>query len=287
MIAWTLLAAALAAFAAVGFLVWRRWVAPWSVISELISDLRQSRRPRTYLIQGASAPRRVALALENIFERQFLLEQQLSDRASGTETIVTAMQEGLLVIDTNHRIRMANRAFRELFNLPQRLPAAPLLEILRNSDTDRLTTQTLRSGEPHRQELAIAGTPDGAPRFMQLSAVPTKNDAGHTTGVAVLFHDITQLKQADQVRRDFVAKVSHELRTPLSILRGYIETLLDDADLTPDELNRILDVMKKHSDRLTALTDDLLSLARLESAPPNLQLDQIRISELFASIVRD
>ncbi|MFL6514492.1 MAG: sensor histidine kinase [Chthoniobacterales bacterium] len=287
MIAWILFAAAAAATAVVGLLVWRRWIAPWSVITELIGDIRQSRRPRTYLIQGASAPRRVALALESIFERQFLLEQQLSDRASGTEAIVTAMQEGLLVVDTNYRIRLANRAFGELFELSQRVPAVPLLEILRNSDIERLTTQTLQTGEPHRQEIAIAATADGATRFMQLSAVPTKNDAGHTTGAAVLFHDITQLKQADQIRRDFVANVSHELRTPLSILRGYIETLQDDADLTPGELNRILDVMKKHSDRLTALTDDLLSLARLESGHSNLHLQEVRLSELFAAIVRD
>jgi two-component system phosphate regulon sensor histidine kinase PhoR len=84
-----------------------------------------------------------------------------------------------------------------------------------------------------------------------------------------------------------VANVSHELRTPLSILRGYIETLLEDPSLSGDELDRILEVMKKHSNRLSALTDDLLSLARLESAHPNLQLQDVRLSELFAAIVRD
>jgi two-component system phosphate regulon sensor histidine kinase PhoR len=117
--------------------------------------------------------------------------------------------------------------------------------------------------------------------------VPTKNDSGRITGAAVLFHDITQMKQADEIRRDFVANVSHELRTPLSILRGYVETLLDDPELPTEELHRILEVMKRHSDRLTALTDDLLSLARLESAQTSLQLEDVRISELFASIVRD
>ncbi|HEY4283644.1 MAG TPA: ATP-binding protein, partial [Chthoniobacterales bacterium] len=102
-----------------------------------------------------------------------------------------------------------------------------------------------------------------------------------------LFHDITELKQTDEIRRDFVANVSHELRTPLSILRGYIETLLDDPNLSGEEVNRILEVMKKHSGRLNALTDDLLTLARLESANPNLQLEEVRLSELFAAIVRD
>jgi two-component system phosphate regulon sensor histidine kinase PhoR len=81
--------------------------------------------------------------------------------------------------------------------------------------------------------------------------------------------------------------VSHELRTPLSILRGYIETLLDDPETSPDELGRILEVMKRHSNRLGVLVDDLLTLAQLESANPNLQLSDVRLSDLFAAIVHD
>ena len=287
MTAWLLGWAALAVLIALGVAVWRKWIAPWSLIHELIGDIRRSRRPRTYLISGADRPKQVALALESLFERQFQLDQQLSERASGTEAIVTAMQEGLLVVDLNQRIRLANRAFRELFGLPEKVPPVPLLEVLRNPEIDKLTKRILETGQPQRQQLAIGDQRNGTTRFMELSAVPTKNDRGGLTGAAVLFHDITQLKQVDEVRRDFVANVSHELRTPLSILRGYIETLLDDPDLSADELNRILEVMKKHSDRLTALTGDLLSLAQLESAHTNLRLEEVRISELFASIVRD
>ena len=270
-----------------GLAIWRKWIAPWSIIYELIDDIRRGRRPRTYLIPGANRPKQVALSLESLFERQFQLDQQLSERTSGTEAIITAMQEGLLVVDMNRRISVANRAFRELFGLPEDVPPLPLLEVLRNPEIDKLTRQVLETGHPHRQELTIAAQPNGVARFMELSAVPTKSDGGGITGAAVLFHDITQLKQADEVRRDFVANVSHELRTPLSILRGYIETLRDDPDLSDDELGRILEVMKKHSDRLTALTDDLLSLAKLESAHKGLHLEEVRISELFASIIRD
>jgi two-component system phosphate regulon sensor histidine kinase PhoR len=120
-----------------------------------------------------------------------------------------------------------------------------------------------------------------------LSAVPTRNETGQITGAAVLFHDISQMKQLDEIRRDFVANVSHELRTPLSILGGYIETLMHDREFSEQEFDRILEVMKRHSDRLGALTEDLLSLARLESAHPNLKVENVRLSELFAAIVRD
>jgi two-component system phosphate regulon sensor histidine kinase PhoR len=103
----------------------------------------------------------------------------------------------------------------------------------------------------------------------------------------VLFHDITELKKIDQVRRDFVANVSHELRTPLSILRGYIETLLDSPETSREELSRILAVMERHSKRLDLLAEDLLTLAQLESANPNLQLDDVDLSSLFGEVIRD
>jgi two-component system phosphate regulon sensor histidine kinase PhoR len=91
----------------------------------------------------------------------------------------------------------------------------------------------------------------------------------------------------DQVRRDFVANVSHELRTPLSILRGYIETLLDSPKTPREELTRILRVMERHSKRLELLVEDLLTLARLESGNLDLQLGTVDLSNFFQEMIRD
>src|SRR5215475_4485505 len=103
----------------------------------------------------------------------------------------------------------------------------------------------------------------------------------------VLSHDITELKKMDEVRRDFVANVSHELRTPLSILRGYIETLLDSPKTSREELTRILRVMERHSNRLELLVEDLLSLARLESGSPDLQLGTVELANFFREMIHD
>jgi len=89
------------------------------------------------------------------------------------------------------------------------------------------------------------------------------------------------------MRSDFVANVSHELRTPLSILRGYIETLIDDPKSSGEERKRILEVMERHSKRLGLLVDDLLVLAQLESADSNLLLSDLDLSTLFRNVVHD
>ena len=146
---------------------------------------------------------------------------------------------------------------------------------------DRAIADAFRGSESARSELTLDGSQ------IELYAVATRNDAGELTGALVLFHDITELKKMDQVRRDFVANVSHELRTPLSILRGYIETLLDSPEISREEFSRILGVMERHSKRLDLLAQDLLTLAQLESANPNLQLGTVDLPSFFAEVVRD
>jgi two-component system phosphate regulon sensor histidine kinase PhoR len=267
--------------------VWRNWIAPWPEIDRLVSQIGRGERPRTFLIDGAVAAQRVALRLEDISNKRQELEQKVAEGASGTQTIFTAMQDGLLALDAERRITLANETLRQLFGLRGISVGANLLETIRDPSLDQLIAQTLRGSEPRQCQLVVENSGPNSTRHMELNAVPLKNDRDETTGAVVLFHDITQLKQLDQVRRDFVANVSHELRTPLSILHGYIETLRDNPKTTRDELARILEIMERNSKRLALLVNDLLLLAELESAGPNLQLDNVRLPELFGNVVRD
>jgi two-component system phosphate regulon sensor histidine kinase PhoR len=197
------------------------------------------------------------------------------------------MHDGLLVVDAAGKVAVANETFRELFSLREVAAGAPLLDAVRNAELHQLIAETLRRGESRQHELALAVPPNNSERWLQVSAVPMKNDKNGTDGAVVLFHDITELRRMDQTRRDFVANVSHELRTPLSILRGYIETLLDSPKTGPEDLSRILQVMERHSKRLGVLVEDLLTLARLESVNSNLHLSDVDLSELFGKVVRD
>src|SRR5205809_3024368 len=232
-------------------------------------------------MEGSAAVQRIGFQLEKIVGDLEQLQKQIAKRESGMQTIFSAMQDALLVVDSDRQVILTNQTFLKLFDAPEISLATPLLEVVRDPTLDRLLTDAFRGAGPVRCELALDASQ------IELYAVATRNDAGELTGALVLFHDITELKKMDQVRRDFVANVSHELRTPLSILRGYIETLLDNPETSREELSRILGVMERHSKRLDLLAEDLLTLAQLESGNPNLQLGNVELSSFFAEIARD
>ena len=284
---WFLLCAIVGSTIAFAYIAWRKWIAPWRQIEQLVQQIATGDRPRTFLVDGAAQPRRVGLALENIFGRQQHLDRRISEATSGTQTVLSAMQDGLLMVDSSRRVTLVNETFRQLFAPHEILPGAPLLDTVRNSQLEKLIVATLGAGEQKQTELGLLDPQNHRERWMQVSAVPMKDDVGGMTGAVVLFHDITELKRTDQMRSDFVANVSHELRTPLSILRGYIETLIDDPKSSSEERRRILEVMERHSKRLGLLVDDLLMLAQLESADSNLQLSDVDLLKLFGNVAHD
>lgn len=278
---WFVAGPILVIIAVAGFLVWRKWIAPWAEIERLVRQIGRGEQPRTFLLGGAKEARRISIALEDILKRHRELNRQISERLSGDEAIFSAMQDGLLVLDSEQRIALFNRAFQTLFNINENSLGAPLLTSVREPTLHELVSLTFQRRMPSRGDLTLG------PRQWQIDAVPMELGNGAKTGAVILFHDITELKRVDEIRRDFVANVSHELRTPLSILRGYIETMLDDPKMSRAECARILEVMDQHSKRLGLLANDLLTLAQLESGRSTLRLSEIDLLRFFSDLIRD
>jgi two-component system phosphate regulon sensor histidine kinase PhoR len=105
-------------------------------------------------------------------------------------------------------------------------------------------------------------------------------------GAVLVMHDITELRKADQVRRDFVANVSHELRTPLTAIKGYAEALLDDPE-DADAREKFLDIIHRHATRMERLVKDLLRLARLDAGQEAVELAPCDVEGLLKGIVND
>lgn len=284
---WLILGVLCVAFVVTGLVLWQKWTAPWAQIEQLVLQIARGERPSTFLINGGADPHRVGLALENISARQQELERQIAGRESDTQTILGAMEDGVLVVDARNRITLINPTFEKLFELRDPAVGVPLVEAVRHATLDQLVAETLLTGEAMRRQLSLTDSRTRAERHIEVSAVPIKKADNEITGAVALFHDITELKRLDQIRRDFVANVSHELRTPLSILHGYIEVLFDEPETSREELRRILSIMERHSKRLQQLVGDLLSLAQLESSQAKLELSDVRMDELFNNLIRD
>lgn len=265
----------------VAFVMWRKWITPWRQIENVVTQIERGEQPRTFLLENAGQAQRIGFQLEKIFYELEQLKKQVAKRESGMQTIFSAMQDALLLVDSSRQVVLTNETFQKLFDVAEISVAMPLLEITRNATLEDVLTDAFAGDGPVRSELTLDNSQ------IELHAVATRNEAGEITGALVLFHDITELKKMDQIRRDFVANVSHELRTPLSILRGYIETLLDSPETSREELSRILKVMERHSKRLDSLAEDLLTLAQLESADPSLEFRDVDLSGFFGEVVRD
>jgi two-component system phosphate regulon sensor histidine kinase PhoR len=109
---------------------------------------------------------------------------------------------------------------------------------------------------------------------------------GSEHGAVLVLHDITDLRRADQIRRDFVANVSHELRTPLTAIRGYVEAL-SDGDVTPDNSRRFLDIIERHTARMERLVKDLLRLARLDAGQETLDISSCDSRNLINAVLAE
>jgi two-component system phosphate regulon sensor histidine kinase PhoR len=281
---WVAFALAVALLAFGSWRVWRDWIAPTRQLDQLVAAINAHEKPATFLIGEHGRMRRIGLALEEIYLRQKEFRSQAQKREFGVQAITGAMADGLVVVDHEHRVRLMNRAFRELFQVDPLTNDGSVLEIVRDAAVERLLGETIQRGESRRGTLTLPGA-DGP--HLEVVLEPIKHETEKIRGAVVLFRDVTGIRQTETMRRDFVANVSHELRTPLSILRGYLETLLENPRQPPAELLRIFEVMERHSNRLTLLVDDVLSLAKLEGAGASLDLTTIRPANFLRGMMHD
>ena len=279
---WWTLGIALLLVVAAAFVLQRLYLRPWRELEHLLTRIGRGEQPPTFLLGGTAQTRRVGVALEQLLLRQRELDRQVSKDAAEVRAVFAALTDGLLVVDSTQRILICNPAFEQLYGQSHIATGTALLDIVRDSDVIEPIRAAL---DQARARVAEVTAPDRK-KQLQLTAVPITQN-GEASGVVAVFHDISRLKQADEIRRDFVANVSHELRTPLSIFHGSLETLLESGDLDEDETRHIYEVMKRHSDRLNLLVNDLLSLARLESKEANLQLAEIKLRDFLESVTRD
>ncbi len=223
----------------------------------------------------------VARALdESVQEVGRQLAVQARDRAR-MEAILAGMVEGVIVVDPQGRLQLVNDAARQMLRLESVAIGRPYVETIRLPAIAELVAAVLFGRTPDALQLSPPRDPS---RTIMARAAPAAGAAAH--GVVLVLLDITDLRRADQIRRDFVANVSHEMRTPLTAIRGYVEAL-SDGDASADESRRFLEIIARHTERMERLVKDLLRLARLDAGQEPLALSACDTRGLAQAVAAD
>jgi two-component system phosphate regulon sensor histidine kinase PhoR len=213
-----------------------------------------------------------------------MVGRQLSEQArdhARMEAILAGMIEGVIVVDAQGRLQLVNDAAMRMLKLDDLALGRHYVESIRHPAIAELVAAAL-SGRP--QEALQLSPPRDSSRTIMAHATPAAG--GGTFGAVLVLHDITDLRRADQIRRDFVANVSHELRTPLTAIRGYVEALAD-TDTSPEQSRTFLGIIARHSERMERLVKDLLRLARLDAGQETLDIISCDTRNLILGVIAD
>jgi two-component system phosphate regulon sensor histidine kinase PhoR len=224
---------------------------------------------------------------ESLNEMAAALEARLRGseaRSARLQAVIEAMEEAVLVVDGAERVLLANPRLRELVSPAGAEPAPEgraLLEVVRHSEVVEGLRAALRQGEIQVREAAIGPAGERRVRFQ---VAPFAQPDGSPGAVAV-FHDVTEVRRVEAMRRDFVANASHELKTPLTSIRGYAERLSDMK--LPDAAAPAVDAVVANARRLQALVEDLLELSRIESGSVPSRPEPVDVAETARRLLRD
>ena len=212
------------------------------------------------------------------------LEQVITEKDKA-DSILRCMIEGVLVLDPKGQVLLMNDRARTMFHVPQgrAIYGVSMLEISRHPEVHKILHDVLAfdfAEQRYSKEVEL-----DEERCFRVNAVKLPDPQGRSLGSILVFHDITDIKRFESMRSDFVANVSHELRTPLTAIRGYVETLLDTPPSDPADARQFLTIIDRHSERLSRLTEDLLTLSDLESGNIQLALQPLDPNQLIQRVL--
>lgn len=196
------------------------------------------------------------------------------------EAIVAAMSAGIVVFDRYARVVLANDSICKLLDIHGEPIGKMPMELVRHPSIEVAVREALRGVDVPAVDLTTGGG-----RVLSAKAAPVRSLTGETELAVVVFHDLTEIRRTEKMRKDFIANVSHEFKTPLTSIRGYAETLVDTAAHDPEHTREFLETIQRNATLLQALVDDLLVLAQLESEPP-VEKQPIMVSALISEQIR-
>jgi two-component system phosphate regulon sensor histidine kinase PhoR len=216
--------------------------------------------------------RELADSFNRMNEEMQRMFSELGQQKEELNSIIHSLQEGLLVVDKQGKIIRANESFWRIVG-SQPLEGKFYWQTMRNPQLAELLK---RAGTEKRN--FVEELPLGEKAFI-CSVTPL----AEREEIVFIFHDITELKNIEKIKKDFVVNVSHELRTPLSAIKGYAETLYEEVAAAP--CKKYVEIIQRNTDRLINIVNDLLLLSSLEEKA-DIELEDIDVRGLLENVVR-
>ncbi|MGD1043523.1 MAG: ATP-binding protein, partial [Sedimentisphaerales bacterium] len=225
--------------------------------------------------------------------------EQLAEEKELLAVTLSSMGDAVVAVDAQNRITLFNKTAEQLtgwrFEEVQGKPVDKIIRIVNeqtkqpaNSPIDRvLESREIESGTDHDALIARIGRecPIAA------TAAPIRRNDGTMTGIVMVLRDVSQQREIDRMKSDFISSVSHELRTPLTSIKAYAETMLDDRNMTDETRREFLQIINEESDRLTNLINGILDISKIEAGtieiirkPVNVALVAKRAAESFEHV---
>ncbi|MDY7033052.1 MAG: ATP-binding protein [Thermodesulfobacteriota bacterium] len=209
--------------------------------------------------------------------------KSLSKEIGEKQAILSGMIEGVIAADSDQRIILFNTAAETMFNVSSRKALGRFYwEVIRHSGFNAVFQEVLDTGNPKTEEITLQYEGE---KILHVQAAAITDEKKEHLAVVAVFHDITEIRRLERVRKEFVANVTHELRTPLTSIKGFVETLRDGAINDPENSLKFLNIIATHTDRLNQLLSDLLELSQIESGRTEMNLEPINIMDVINRVV--
>jgi two-component system phosphate regulon sensor histidine kinase PhoR len=207
----------------------------------------------------------------NMAKRLKKLFYKVNSQKEQLDTLISEIQEGLVVLNSRGRIKMYNDSFTSLLKIDN-LIGKKLTKLIDNGNLKDLLEEVISNSKSITREIEV-----GKRQYLcSTSWIKMKNE------VIILFHDISEFHKLELIKKDFVINVSHELRTPLTAIKGFSETLIDEIE--NKEQKHYVEIISRHTNRLIRIVNDLLHLSELEQSTISLILEKTSVDVLLNNV---
>jgi len=256
---------------------------PLEAMLDITKQLQVGDFSRRVLVRSTDEIGQLSRAFNELSQTLEEMFQTIHDRENKLNAILTSMGEGVLAVDSNYKVILANRSMAELINeAEESLIGKDLIEVIQSYQLVEVVADTLATSKSIETEIKLYPS---SRRTIAVTSSPLEDENSETIGAVIVLRDVTELRRLESMRKEFVANVSHELRTPLTSIKGFVETILNGKTNDAALVERFLTIVNGETDRMITLINDLLDLTKIENRKQKLIFEPVNIRKIFEDTI--